>query len=968
MDQPTETQEPGIPHPAGFPRELQGSSFYEIDEEMPEDLQLNLPGPLLDEMTKSIFDTCLQATVDESHEVVPDEVFETILDEFNRTQPDDIPQPPRKQALRAMRYTFIKQHIDNDPDIFSDCRQTLLRRYRKLKHDKYRQFIRDRGRKSLADGFPHEGLKIWRRLYSESTEKFLALKPDVDEMCLIALQVQTIVRLLCKRDRRFSFICSALKDLLNGHDGLHNFRTELDRIIFTDPNELEDVVEIDVLSKIIASLKSFHKCDPADYMCSKHALREIIDSTIYELLNVFGEGITLAQSSIGTSLSKHFELLRDLHIKSQSLEPRPAIQVASEHRRDNGNRKSYQYPTCLNSSIGGIRVLKILPGTSRHIECCLVVRNLYNDDISEALSYVWGTGELTESISVDGKPFEITENLFRILRGLRRPNTTREIWIDAICINQSDAQEKTDQVSLMKDIYSSAKSTVVWLSDGHTEDPRENQRQDQPFNMEGLYAPIPAKVGGVDVDQYDLAAILREAQKYSIDDPWSEKQWLLYSMLRRCTGLVLLHSWWERIWTVQEAGCPPNAPIFFFRGYSFSFDDFTGAVNIVIKMVSGSEHVTRQLENRHNVIGPEVWQVVSTINRCHIGLLSSGPLLFRYRRGSEGKRDPAAKSLAFLLAMTGIYRATDPRDKIFALQSLLHKCSGLLINVDYKEHCEAVFRRVTARTYNAGKAFHMAGLYRFWFESPLSTRSPAGPSWVIDYTYNDASHRKNKYTCEANDKATLDGFILEKTLTHMELESDVNDAHFCTPNVLFCTGRYISEIYSVGVIPKFSDTTIHIAFDSLAFFTRQVFNARESLLSLPVTTKFLSDDGNLKFLSLAHFFLMQKRVLLPSEPKRRDEFISARNEELAGKPIFITEKGLVGIATAPIEPGDFLSWIHGSSVYTILREVKHGDGSPDASRKHQIVARAAVHDELVHDAENMEALIDSIPSRHFEIV
>lgn len=153
---------------------------------------------------------------------------------------------------------------------------------------------------------------------------------------------------------------------------------------------------------------------------------------------------------------------------------------------------------------------------------------------------------------------------------------------------------------------------IVWLSGGHMANESagnaekvENQREDEEtFNMKMWYTPLPPKFGGVDIDQYDLATILRKAQKYSMDDTWNERQWVLYAMLFRCSNLVLLHSWWERIWTIQEGACPPNAPIFYFHGHTFSFDDFIAAVSIVTRLTSDKDkHAAGQRDRIHKVLG-----------------------------------------------------------------------------------------------------------------------------------------------------------------------------------------------------------------------------------------------------------------------------------------------------------------------------------------------------------------------------
>jgi hypothetical protein len=80
-----------------------------------------------------------------------------------------------------------------------------------------------------------------------------------------------------------------------------------------------------------------------------------------------------------------------------------------------------------------------------------------------ALSYVWGDPKITAPISVDGHVLQVTTNLEAALRHLRRHKKSRTLWIDAIAINQSDVEERSQQVTLMADIYRNAKSVTIWL-------------------------------------------------------------------------------------------------------------------------------------------------------------------------------------------------------------------------------------------------------------------------------------------------------------------------------------------------------------------------------------------------------------------------------------------------------------------------------------------------------------------------
>jgi hypothetical protein len=84
-----------------------------------------------------------------------------------------------------------------------------------------------------------------------------------------------------------------------------------------------------------------------------------------------------------------------------------------------------------------------------------------------ALSYVWGDINCQrQTIIVDGKKITVRSNLEAGLRQLRdcvRVQQGFKVWIDALCINQDDAEERSIQVSRMKDIYAKSWHVVIWL-------------------------------------------------------------------------------------------------------------------------------------------------------------------------------------------------------------------------------------------------------------------------------------------------------------------------------------------------------------------------------------------------------------------------------------------------------------------------------------------------------------------------
>ncbi|KAK3342341.1 heterokaryon incompatibility protein-domain-containing protein, partial [Neurospora tetraspora] len=83
----------------------------------------------------------------------------------------------------------------------------------------------------------------------------------------------------------------------------------------------------------------------------------------------------------------------------------------------------------------------------------------------EALSYVWGSEDKPCSISINGCDLPVGENLYAALLHLRDHSIERTIWIDAICINQEDEEEKGHQVQSMAKIYAKASRVIVWLGE-----------------------------------------------------------------------------------------------------------------------------------------------------------------------------------------------------------------------------------------------------------------------------------------------------------------------------------------------------------------------------------------------------------------------------------------------------------------------------------------------------------------------
>ncbi|KAF2032194.1 HET-domain-containing protein, partial [Setomelanomma holmii] len=127
-----------------------------------------------------------------------------------------------------------------------------------------------------------------------------------------------------------------------------------------------------------------------------------------------------------------------------------------------------------------IRVLRVhAPHTNEgEIKCDMTVVHLDSNTPFTALSYVWGSPECSDrSLRCGHASLPVTLNCHSALWHLRKKLGSFCIWVDSVCIDQTNAQEKVQQIALMKEIYRKAEHVYVWLGPGSP----ATQRAVSPF-------------------------------------------------------------------------------------------------------------------------------------------------------------------------------------------------------------------------------------------------------------------------------------------------------------------------------------------------------------------------------------------------------------------------------------------------------------------------------------------------------
>ncbi|CAN9178563.1 unnamed protein product [Alternaria alternata] len=225
------------------------------------------------------------------------------------------------------------------------------------------------------------------------------------------------------------------------------------------------------------------------------------------------------------------------------------VVTRSQTRRSTTTTHTFHEQLPLPSDEKSIRVLSIRPGVKgTTIEASLFKIDLNDPDRAPytTLSYTWGDAAIVNYVLVNGEKMGVGTNLFQALQDIRSPDESIVIWVDAICIDQTDNIEKSHQVSHMGLVYRLCERVYIWLgSPGDSDLVRSN-----PFAV---------------VEHFAAEKHLYELPGYHKDK--STNTWRLDTnnaesiSIWEGFGLVAKSPWWHRAWTVQEAVLPDQAVV-----------------------------------------------------------------------------------------------------------------------------------------------------------------------------------------------------------------------------------------------------------------------------------------------------------------------------------------------------------------------------------------------------------------------
>ena len=301
-----------------------------------------------------------------------------------------------------------------------------------------------------------------------------------------------------------------------------------------------------------------------------------------------------------------------------------------------------------------------------------------------ALSYNWGAAEKSHTIFDHGKPILVTASVQSALQHLRHSDLELVMWIDAICIDQNSNDERSAQVSIMTEIYQGAEEVWIWLGE-------ETKRDQAAFSLLRTYQDRFEEYGffeiGVDVETDAKMDLLEDRQ-----DEWDGLQEFFQK------------PYFERVWIIQEIVKARRAKV------------FCGSLSTNWDVVA---NVSRSLQ-RFGMVGNQ------TIEDMVMGCASVYAL-------TEMKNAAVVEVLP-TLESTRYHKATDPRDKYFALLGVITVRAEAPLEIDYSKSVQTVYTEIAVHNLTTQKTLRNL--------SSAGIRSTMGnislPSWVPDWSYDNA--------------------------------------------------------------------------------------------------------------------------------------------------------------------------------------------------------------------------------------
>lgn len=335
-------------------------------------------------------------------------------------------------------------------------------------------------------------------------------------------------------------------------------------------------------------------------------------------------------------------------------------------------------------------------------------------------------------IYCNSKKLEVTENLYQALLQFRLEGHIQSFWVDAICINQKSAEERTSQVQMMGDIYATSNAVITWLgiADSDTE------------SVVDLISMVGKAIDDHFVTLREGYFEFNSPSFYQITGlrPLDDLHWKMIAKL-------FSRRWFCRQWVLQEITL--GNPVAVMIGpYVLDFKRLQ-AVGVFLTENNWTDHLT----NKYNIfipvlngeiIDPGSGAVILSNAVWYSEFRENGvvnvPHLKNYLQRIYKSSTSEERFYAFLqdlLAATSYLLAEDPRDYIFAPLAIVGRyfisesLVGETITTDYSQDAVTIYTTISSRFLRQTPLLSLISEVKNGIKNDM----PGIPSWVPNFSY-----------------------------------------------------------------------------------------------------------------------------------------------------------------------------------------------------------------------------------------
>lgn len=491
-----------------------------------------------------------------------------------------------------------------------------------------------------------------------------------------------------------------------------------------------------------------------------------------------------------------------------------------------------------------------------------------------------------------------------IKKAVRYSHNERVLWVDAVCINQTDDSEKSHQVTMMSEIYSYTQRCLAWLGDFEEDaiqssdasviagksDTQHLTSQQNSQNFSTPKVRLPKAEVQRAFDMIDKMASRDEDGHFTIDEGDPPPGWVKMVECEVNALLLLMDlDWWKRIWTVQETILPPRL-VLICGGL-----EREDAINDIATKNVGSHGVSFNCCSDLGRMGQSVRLLLAELSFKIIG-----PRQFR-----------ASDILHVHIVHFRTRQCCDPRDKVFALVGLTYPTMQQMVNYTWTKR-EVYIRFIRCDIISTNSLGALARVNEF-------DRDLSLPSWVPDlqaavdlvadpsqqahiavgYTLYDAARNRNLHVdISREDELRIYG-IKADSIKSVSGEAGRTKKGGYSPQPLELTALWR------GMVERDS---------SLEFDSYPGGGDYSEAFWRTCTSDILADSRN------------WRRIQLSDEETMKQRMETAFGQGVTTRStFFVTENGLLGIGPAETRVGDTVHVLFGGNMPFLLREIQDGD-------------------------------------------